>query len=137
MSDRFPQKGPDLHKKPGAAVEVPVEVLGAQDAHSDASFSGWLPPKEAVGPDGIGGKSDAFKAMTSLALAVAADALGAALPPAWLVIDAVMTLAFLFIWGLRWEILVVLLPELVPGMSVFPTWTLLALHLGKEGSATK
>jgi hypothetical protein len=137
MRDRFSKKGPDLHKKPGAAVEIPVEVLGAEGPPSGASFPGWLPPKNAVGPDGMVGKSDAFKAMMSLALAVAADSLGAALPPAWLVIDAVMTLAFLFIWGLRWEILVVLLPELVPGMSVFPSWTLLALHLGKKGTTSR
>ncbi len=137
MTDRFSQKGPDLHKKRGAAVEIPVEVLGAERTHPGASFPGWSPPKGTVRPDGMAEKSDAFKAMASLVLAVAADSIGAALPPAWLVIDAVMTLAFLFIWGLRWEILVVLLPELVPGMSVFPSWTLLALHLGKKRTATK
>jgi hypothetical protein len=38
------------------------------------------------------------------------------------------------IWGLRWEIAVVLLPELVPGMNVFPSWTLLAMYLEKKGA---
>jgi hypothetical protein len=72
--------------------------------------------------------------MASLAVAVAADSMEAAMPPAWLVIDAFTTLTFFFIWGLRWEIAVVLLPELVPGMNVFPSWTLLALYLGKKGA---
>jgi hypothetical protein len=72
--------------------------------------------------------------MVSLALALAADSLEAAFPPAWVVIDAFTTVAFFLIWGLRWEIAVVLLPELVPGMNVFPTWTLLAIYLGKKSS---
>jgi hypothetical protein len=72
--------------------------------------------------------------MASLALAVVADSLEAAFPPAWLFIDAVTTVAFFLIWGLRWEIAVVLLPELVPGMNMFPSWTLLAMYLGKKSS---
>jgi len=72
--------------------------------------------------------------MASLAVAVAADALEVAFPPAWLVIDAFATLSFFLIWGLRWEIAVVLLPELVPGMNAFPSWTLLAMYLEKKSA---
>lgn len=133
-------KGPDLKKQPDAAVEVPVEVLGAEESGSSIpkSDSGWTSLGGAVGASASSGRgvgnSNAFKSMASLALAVAADSLEAVFPPAWLVIDAVTTVAFFLIWGLRWEIAVVLLPELVPGMNVFPSWTLLAMYLGKKNS---
>jgi hypothetical protein len=138
MSTSSWRKGPESNEKRDAAVEVPVEVLGAEQGRTDRGRSG---PAES-GAASRGGspepsafrKSDAFKAMVSLAVAVAADSMEAAMPPAWLAIDAFTTLAFFFIWGLRWEIAVVLLPELVPGMNVFPSWTLLALYLGKKGS---
>ena len=122
------QQGPDAQKKRDAAVEVPVEVLGA------ASASERVPPVGAEAERGGFRKSAAFKAMVSLAVAGAADALEVAFPPAWLLIDACATTAFFLIWGLRWEIAVVLLPELIPGMNVFPSWTLLALYLGKKGA---
>ena len=131
-------QGSDAQKNRGIAVEVPVEVLGAEDANTtagsaSASSARWVPPPGAGPAQAPAGKSAAFKAMASLAVAVAADALEVAFPPAWLVIDGFATVAFFLIWGLRWEIAVVLLPELVPGMNVFPSWTLLALYLGKKG----
>ncbi len=115
-----------------------MEVLGAEQGRADSGKSGPAQGSAAssgVFPEqGASRRSDAFKAMASLAVAVAADSMEAAMPPAWLVIDAFTTLTFFFIWGLRWEIAVVLLPELVPGMNVFPSWTLLALYLGKKGA---
>jgi len=128
---------PDAQKKRGIAVEVPVEVLEAEsaDAGTGAASASKRVPPPVDGPAQAGsGKSAAFKATASLALAVVADALEVAFPPAWLVIDACTTVAFFLIWGLRWEIAVVLLPELVPGMNVFPSWTLLALYLGRKGA---
>ena len=128
MATSSTHQGPEAQKKRDVAVEVPVEVMGA------ASASNRVPP---VGTEAerVGfGKSAAFKAMASLAVAGAADALEVAFPPAWLVIDACATTAFFLIWGRRWEIAVVLLPELIPGMNVFPSWTLLALYLGKKGA---
>jgi hypothetical protein len=91
----------------------------------------WTGLREARG-NRIIDRTGAFKAMVSLAVAGAADALEVAFPPAWLVVDAFATVAFFLIWGLRWEIALVLLPELVPGMNVFPSWTLLAMYLKKK-----
>jgi hypothetical protein len=136
MTGRSTNQSSDAQKKPAASVEIPVEVLGAEAPHSKSSSGGGI-PKGAFSPGGISGKSDVFKAMASLAVAVAADSLEAAMPPAWVIIDAFTTLAFFLIWGLRWEIAVVLLPELVPGMNVFPSWTLLAIYLGKKGTANR
>lgn len=132
-------QGSDPQKKSGEAVEVPVEVLGAEEQHTPAGAafsSGKVPPQEAGAARTPFGGSAAFRSMASLAVAVAADALEVAFPPAWLVIDAFATLSFFMIWGLRWEIAVVLLPELVPGMNVFPSWTLLAMYLEKKGTGT-
>jgi hypothetical protein len=140
MTEPSSPKGPDVNKKPDAAVEVPVEVLDAEESGASARQSdrSWIPPgspadASAAGDRGLG-RSSAFKSMASLVLAVAADSLELAFPPAWVVIDAFTTLAFFLIWGLRWEIAVVLLPELIPGMNVFPSWTLLAIYLGKKNS---
>jgi hypothetical protein len=131
------RQGSDPHKKGDQAVEVPVEVLGAEDkqtAPGPETSSRRVPPQEAGPTKTPFGGSAAFRSVASLAVAVAADALELAFPPAWLVIDAFATLSFFLIWGLRWEIAVVLLPELVPGMNVFPSWTLLALYLEKKSA---
>lgn len=141
-----PQKN-EVQKKPDAPVEVEVELLGPEGANPPLGGArGAKPPQssnsEAVPPRGAGlawtgsGKSPAFKEMASLAVGLAADALEVAFPPAWLVVDAFATVAFFLIWGLRWEIAVVLLPELVPGMNVFPSWTLLAMYLKKKDAGS-
>ena len=127
MADPSSSSGPDLRKKPSDAREVEVEVLGPEEATAPGKSAGKASAN-------ISGKADGFKSIVGLAVAAAADALEAAFPPAWLVIDALTTIAFFLIWGLRWEIAVVLLPELVPGMNVFPSWTLLAIYLGRKGS---
>ncbi len=59
-----------------------------------------------------------------LLCALAADAFQWVLPPLWFLPDAAMVLVLLFIWGWRWEIMVAVLPEAVPGLDLFPTWTL-------------
>ncbi len=117
-------------------MEVPVEVLGAEEQRtaSGATHSQSGAPRETGPARTPFGKSAAFRSMASLAVGVAADGLEVAFPPAWVAIDAFATLAFFLIWGLRWEIAVVLLPELVPGMNVFPSWTLLAMYLEKKGA---
>lgn len=146
MAPHSAPKKNEAQKKPDAPVEVEVEVLGPEGANpplggalgakppqsSNSSNSDAVPPRGA-GPAWTGsGKSTAFNEMASLAVGLAADALEVAFPPAWLVVDAFATVAFFLIWGLRWEIAVVLLPELVPGMNVFPSWTLLAMYLKKK-----
>jgi hypothetical protein len=109
-----------------------VEVLRNEKAAGQGGAAGGA-SNEAERSAAAGLKRAAgFKSMAGLALAVAADALELAFPPAWLLIDAVATAGFFLIWGLRWEIAVVLLPELIPGMNVFPSWTLLAMFLSKK-----
>jgi hypothetical protein len=136
MASSSSRQGFDPHKKGGQAVEVPVEVLGAEEQRTapGSDYSQRGAPREAGPARTPFGKSPAFRSMVSLAVGMAADGLEVAFPPAWVVIDAFATLAFFLIWGLRWEIAVVLLPELVPGMNVFPSWTLLAMYLEKKGA---
>ncbi|NBV85409.1 MAG: hypothetical protein EBS01_03910, partial [Verrucomicrobia bacterium] len=70
----------------------------------------------------------------TILVALIADALEAPLagiPPAWILLDALTAGAFFALWGFRWEVAMVLIPELVPGLNVFPTWFLLALYLGR------
>lgn len=70
-----------------------------------------------------------FACAFTLLLAAGADALEVAFPLAWVPIDVAVALLLLLIWGRRWEVAVVILPELIPGVSMFPTWTLLAVYL--------
>ena len=77
-------------------------------------------------------KTSSFASTLGLVIAVAADAIEIAVPASWLLVDAVTVAAFILIWGFRWEILVALLPEAIPGIDFFPTWTLLAVHLSRE-----
>jgi hypothetical protein len=134
MSAASPSPDPDSRNKPSEPREVEFEVLGPETGTSGGGSSGGSGGKvSASGAGNPDGFPHGVKAIVGLAVAAAADALGAAFPPAWLLIDAFTTVAFFLIWGLRWEIAVVLLPELVPGMNVFPSWTLLAIYLGKKG----
>jgi hypothetical protein len=129
----------EAQKKRDAPLDVEVEVLGPEESQSapkakaaSASTDRQMPP-QGIGTAWAGlAKSAAFRQMASLAVALAADAIEVAFPPAWLVVDAFATLSFFLIWGLRWEIAVVLLPELIPGMNVFPSWTLLAMYLKQK-----
>ncbi len=59
----------------------------------------------------------------------AADGLQVAFPPFWIPITLVTAVIMFAIWGWRWEILVVLVPELAPVIGILPTWTGVALYL--------
>lgn len=61
--------------------------------------------------------------------AITADGLQWLLPFLWPVFDGGMVVALLMLWGWRWEVLVVLIPELIPGLELAPTWTLFAVYL--------
>jgi hypothetical protein len=79
-----------------------------------------------------GERASVFKFIVTLAIAGAADGLQLLVPPMWIPIDIVATLSFFALWGLRWEIALVLLPELAPGIEAFPSWVALAFYLGRK-----
>ncbi|MEI7911846.1 MAG: hypothetical protein WCK77_19620 [Verrucomicrobiota bacterium] len=84
-----------------------------------------------------GKPASVFKFIVTLAIAAAADGLQLLLPPLWIPIDIVAALSFFALWGLRWEIVVVLLPELTPGVEAFPSWVVLAFYLGRNSLAAQ
>lgn len=63
----------------------------------------------------------------ALLVAIVSDALGfgvALLPPVQWLLDAVTALTLLAVLGFRWSLLGALAVEVVPGLAVFPAWTL-------------
>ena len=115
------------------AQGVPVEVLPPEDRQTSSQSK---ESRQRAGNPDVDDRhrflSTTGRFAISLALAGMADAAQAVFPPDWVFVDVAMSVAFLLIWGFRWEIAWVLIPELVPGMSVFPTWSLLAVYLGKK-----
>jgi len=68
----------------------------------------------------------------ALLLAIISDVLGIAFtftPPVYWVIDAVTAVVLLFVIGFRWPLLPALAIEVVPGLQLFPAWTLVVLAL--------
>ena len=65
----------------------------------------------------------------TLLCALTADGLQWLLPVFWPVWDGAMVLAVLLLWGWRWEVLVAIVPELIPGIELAPTWTIFAGYL--------
>jgi hypothetical protein len=61
--------------------------------------------------------------------AIAADSLQWLIPFLWPVCDGAMVFATLVLWGWRWEVIMALIPELIPGIELAPTWTLFAAYL--------
>lgn len=74
-------------------------------------------------------RSGKLRAALTMLCALAADGLQWLIPPLWPVCDAAMVIAMLVLWGWRWEILVAVIPELIPGLDLFPTWTLFAGYI--------
>ena len=88
--------------------------------------------REGSVPRATGAASN-VRFVIGLAFAALADGLEVMFPPLWVPIDLAMVGVFFFLWGFRWEVALVLLPELIPGANMFPSWTLLALYLGRQG----
>jgi len=68
----------------------------------------------------------------ALVVALISDALGFGLvlvPPVQLLVDAVTAVALLFLIGVRWPLIPALAVEVVPGLQVFPAWTLVVMAL--------
>lgn len=74
------------------------------------------------------------RAVLTFACALAADGMQWLIPFLWPVFDGAMVVAILVLWGWRWEVLVVVIPELIPGLELAPTWTLFAAYLFVTGS---
>jgi hypothetical protein len=70
-----------------------------------------------------------WRCLFSVAFALAADGVQWLIPPLWLACDGVIAIALLVIWGWRWEIAVAVIPEVIPGFDLFPTWTLFVGYL--------
>ncbi len=112
--------------------EVPLEVVNE------------LPKGERAGKASSGssaesrqGSSSPFRFVVSLLLGALADWLEVMFPFAWLPIDCVTAAVFFMLWGLRWETALVLVPELIPGLNMFPSWVLLAFYLGQKNRGTQ
>lgn len=84
-----------------------------KDAEPVASRGGWVK----------------FRPALTLGCALLADGLQWLLPLLWPVCDGAMVLAVLILWGWRWEVLVAVIPELIPGLELAPTWIIFAGYL--------
>ena len=49
--------------------------------------------------------------------------------------DIATVLILLATWGIRRELLLVLVPELIPGLNMFPTWVAVVIYLYYHRSA--
>ena len=78
-----------------------------------------------------------LRSTLTLLCALAADGLQWLVPFLWPVWDGAMVIAVLLLWGWRWEILVAVIPEVIPGLELAPTWTIFAGYImlgrGKYG----
>ena len=82
---------------------------------------------------------DTFRMVATVICALIADGLQWLLPFLWPVCDGAMVVAVLILWGWRWEVLVAVIPELIPGIELAPTWTIFAGYLimaRRSGSST-
>lgn len=74
----------------------------------------------------------------ALLAAVMSDTMGFALtpfPPAQWVLDAITALALFAVLGFRWPLLPALAIEVVPGLQLFPAWTLVVAALASSEKA--
>ena len=68
----------------------------------------------------------------ALITAIVSDGVGIALitaPPAFWALDAVTVVLLFVLLGFRWPLLPALVAEAVPGLQVFPAWTLVVIGL--------
>ena len=68
----------------------------------------------------------------ALLVAVLSDALGfgvALIPPVQWLLDAVTAVVLFVVLGFRWSLLAALAIEAVPGLQLFPAWTLVVAAL--------
>jgi hypothetical protein len=73
----------------------------------------------------------------ALLVAVVSDALGfgvVLLPPVQWTLDAITAAVLFGVLGFRWPLLPALAVEVIPGLELFPTWTLVVLALAGTDS---
>ena len=75
------------------------------------------------------GRPGVVRPLMTFACALIADGLQWVLPFLWPVCDGAMVICVLLLWGWRWEVLVAVVPELIPGLELAPTWTVFAAYL--------
>jgi hypothetical protein len=71
----------------------------------------------------------------ALLVALLSDVLGIVvvlLPPVQWLIDALTALLLLLILGFRWPLFGALIIEVIPGLEIFPAWTLVVLALSAK-----
>ncbi len=76
----------------------------------------------------------------ALLVAIISDVLGIAFtftPPVYWIIDAVTAVVLLVVIGFKWPLLPALAIEVVPGLQLFPAWTLVVLALAGTESKKK
>lgn len=86
-------------------------------------------PVKAVAPRVKAAKSGGVRLFIGLLIALAADALDVAVPGVTLPLDIITAILMVLLYGLRWEILLVMFPEMFPGTAFFPTWVILVFYL--------
>ena len=76
----------------------------------------------------------------ALLMALVSDVIGFWLtfyPPAVWVLDAITAILLFAVLGFRWPLLPALAIEVVPGLQIFPAWTLVVAALASAGQALK
>lgn len=89
---------------------------------ADAPVTPNTPGARSPGPSKV-------RAVLTVLCAVIADGLQWIFPFLWPVWDGGMVIAILVLWGWRWEILLAVIPELIPGLALAPTWTIFAGYI--------
>jgi hypothetical protein len=87
------------------------------------------------------GKLSTRRKAIAMSLAVIVDAIQLFFFPAFftgavgpdLFLDIAMALALMVLCGFRWQVVVGLILELVPGLTLFPTWFTLVALIPSEG----
>lgn len=84
-------------------------------------------------------RASVVRPLLTFACALVADGLQWLLPFLWPVCDGAMVICVLLLWGWRWEVLVAVIPELIPGLELAPTWTMFAAYLvlARRGDGTR
>jgi hypothetical protein len=113
-------------------LEVVDEVPGTARQKGD-SYPGSQREADSSGNARVRGQQS-MRFVLTIVVASIADVLEAMFPPAWIPIDLATVAFFFLLWGFRWEVAAVLIPELIPGVNMFPSWILLALYLGNQNT---